>query len=587
MCQLTSHVTPESSRETYCGPACDSKHSIVFHGRIDNRTDLYSYTGQKCPLEEVPDSQLVLAVYLKSGAQCVEKLLGDFAFAIWDDDKQSLFCGRDHMGVKPFFYINTGTFFAFASEIKGILTLPGLRKVINREKVADFMTCVTTENKTTFFQNIFKLPPAHSLTVRNSTVTTKKYWSLEPAKLQIRKSDEYQEAFFDIFKEAVRVRLRSSSPVGAYLSGGIDSSSIVCMAAGNLRGSFTGKLHTFTGIFDRIPECDERAYFQPIVDNVDKFAIDPHYVHADKLYLGEAFDSVMSYEDEPFFAPHFFMSWNILHQIRENGIKTLLNGHDGDSAVSYGYGLLPQLAMQGRLIRLFRELRTAPNSTAKGVALGMFRLYRAMLAYKLPFWLYKSEDHALFLRNLNILTVAFRDETNIQNRLNILTKQLPNPCQPEEKYHKLNISQPFHPLALEFLERSASRFGIEQRFPFFDIRLISFCLALPAEQKFKDGYNRSIVRQSLKSILPDTIRHRKLKTNFAKNLVDAFVNRDREWFSLSMSRLPQEIYTILDKDALHSNYNKCLGNDSQSQRMTALSLILRSLSLSKWLKKLG
>lgn len=583
LCQLTSHVTPESPQEAYYASPFDKKYFIVFHGRLDNRIDLYSYTEQKRPLEKVPDSQLVLAAYKKSGAQCVEKLLGDFAFAIWDDNEQTLFCGRDHMGVKPFFYIKTGSFFAFASEIKGIFALPGIQKVINHEKIADFIVCLTTENKSTFYKNIFKLPPAHCLTVRNSIVNTKKYWQLEPAKLQISKSHEYQEAFFDIFKEAVHVRLRSSSPVGAYLSGGIDSASIVCMAASNLDSSFPGKLNTFSGIFDQIPECDERPYFQPILD---QYAIHPHYVHADELYPSEAFDSMMSYEDEPFFAPHFFMSWHLLHQVKKCGVKVLLDGHDGDSAVSYGHGLLPQLAMQGKLIRLYSEFTIDPHSTVKRSTLGILRLYRDILASKLPFCLYKSHTHAQFLKNLNFLTTAYRGETGIKDRMNKLVKNLPEPYQPEGKHHKLNISQPFHPLALEFLERLASRFGIEQRFPFFDIRLISFCLALPAEQKFKDGYNRSIVRQSLKSILPDTIRHRKRKTSFAKNLIDAFVVRDREWFSLSMNQFPLEIYSMIDKNEVQHAYNKCLENDNKLSFIT-LCQILQTFALSKWLKSLG
>ncbi|MFH2124844.1 MAG: asparagine synthase (glutamine-hydrolyzing) [Pseudomonadota bacterium] len=582
LCQLTSHVTPESPHEAYYASPFDKKYFIVFHGRLDNRTDLYSYTEQKRPLEKVPDSQLVLAAYKKSGAQCVEKLLGDFAFAIWDDNEQTLFCGRDHMGVKPFFYIHTGSFFAFASEIKGIFALPGTQKVINHEKIADFIVCLTTENKSTFYKKIFKLPPAHCLTVRNSVVKIKKYWHLEPANLQIKNSQEYQEAFFDIFQEATRVRLRSSSPVGAYLSGGIDSAAIVCMAAGKLDHLFPGKLNTFTGIFDQIPECDERPYFQPILD---QYAIHPHYVHADELYPGKAFDSVMNYEDEPFFAPHFFMSWHLLHQIKKCGVKVLLDGHDGDAAVSYGHGLLPQLAMQGKLIRLYREFTIDPNSTVKRSSLGILRLYRDILARKLPFYLYKSHTHAQFLKNLNFLTTAYRGESGIKNRMNTLLKELPEPCQSEEKYHKLNISQPFHPLALEFLERSASRFGVEQRFPFFDIRLISFCLALPAEQKFKDGYNRSIVRQSLKSILPDTIRHRKKKTSFAKNLIDAFVVRDREWLSLSVDQFPSEIYSMIDKNEVQHAYNECLINDNKLSFIT-LCQILQTVALSKWLNKL-
>lgn len=580
LCQLTSHHTPESEQEAPSPTSFHEKQCIVFHGRIDNRKDLYLYSEQKHPLDKTPDSQLVMAAYRKLGTQCIEKLLGDFAFAIWDEDEQILFCGRDQMGVKPFFYIKTATFFAFASEIKGLFALPGIPKEINNDKIADFITCLTTENESTFYKNIFKLPPAHFLTTKSSTITIKQYWNLEPAEIQFKKSHEYQEAFSEIFQEAVRVRLRSSSPVGAYLSGGLDSASIVSMAAGHLNYTFPGTLNTFTGIFDKIPECDERTYFQPVLD---RFPIHPHYVHGDELLPGKSFDTVMDYEDEPFFSPHFFMGWHLNHQVRQKGIKVLLDGHDGDSAVSYGYGLLPQLAMQGKLIRLYQELMSFPKASAKKTLRDILTLYYNILIHKIPFYTDQSAPRSQFSQSLALLNPAFRKQTNIKTRINEFIKTLPHASHPERKFHKLNISQPFHPFALEFIERTASRFEIEQRLPFFDIRLISFCLALPAEQKFQNGYNRSIVRNSLKGILPDSIRHRKLKTNFAKNFLNAYAVRDRTWLTQAMEQHPRGLFSIIDKDEIQKTGKKCLEKDNSS--VAPLSNILRYVALSKWLEK--
>lgn len=104
LCQLISNNTPESEEEAHVPTTSHERHCIAFHGRIDNRKDLYLYSEQKHPLDKTPDSQLVMAAYRKLGTQCIEKLLGDFAFAIWDEDEQILFCGRDQMGVKPFLY---------------------------------------------------------------------------------------------------------------------------------------------------------------------------------------------------------------------------------------------------------------------------------------------------------------------------------------------------------------------------------------------------------------------------------------------------------------------------------------------------
>lgn len=580
-CNLVTYDTPESRHETLPYITPDKKLTLVFHGRIDNRKELFIHTEQRDTLAETPDSLLVLAAFKKWGFECIKRLLGDFAFAIWDYDRQTLYCGRDHMGVKPFFYLKTDSYFAFSSEIKGLFAVPDFRKKINLERAADFPICVTTENQATFYENIFRLQPAHFLTVQNSTVKEKRYWSLEPTVLGCKDSLEYQEAFHDIFKDAVHARLRSDSSLGAYLSGGLDSSSIVCMAAGPLNNSFPGKLNTFSGIFKHIPECDERSYFQPVLDHFD---LRPHFIYADEVDPGSIFDSLVDSEDEPIYSPHFFMSWHLLHMAQQRGIRVLLDGYDGDSAVSHGYGLLPQLAIQGKLTKLYRELMGFPYATRKNTIRNILYMYRGLLLDKMPFHTYYPPNKREWLRKLAYLTPECLSKTDAANRLKRLMEKLPDSYQTEQKRHRLSIIQPFHPLALEFLERAASRFSINQYFPFFDIRLISFCLALPAEQKLKNGYNRNIVRNSLESLLPTSIRDRKTKSNFNKNLVDAYTVRDREWFAQSVHNSHPKAYDIINRDRVTESYNECVDGKNPLPVM-ALNNILLFLALAKWFDK--
>lgn len=580
-CNLITFDTPESYHETLPYTTSDNSHTIVFHGRIDNRKELFIQTEQKGIFSQTPDSLLVLATYRKWGNNCITKLLGDFAFAIWEKETQTLFCGRDQMGVKPFFYLNTGLFFAFSSEIKGLLALPDCQKMFNIERVVDFPVCLVTENTSTFYKNIFKLQPAHFLTVRDSRITEKRYWHLKPADLQIKNSYEYHEAFYDIFKEAVHARLRSVSTVGAYLSGGLDSSSIVCMASGPLQKILPGNLHTFSGIFDRIHECDERIYFQPVLD---QFEVTPHSIQADELAPGKIFDSLVESEDEPIYSPHFFMSWNLLHLAQKHGVKVLLDGHDGDSTVSHGFGLLPQLALQGRVLRLYQELMGFPHATRRNTIRNILYMYRGLMLNNLPFYNYKTQYKSEWLSNLSFLSPECLTKTGAATRLKCLMKELPDSYQTEGKRHRLSVNQPFHPFALEFLERTASRFGINQYFPFFDIRLISFCLALPAEEKLKNGYNRNIVRNSLKSLLPTSILERKTKSNFNKNLVDAYTKRDKDWFSLSVRNANPKVYDIINKDRVLESYKECLEAKTTLPVM-ALNKILLFLALAKWLDK--
>lgn len=580
-CNLITFDTPESRYEILPYTTSDKNLTIVFHGRLDNRKELFSLTEQQGSFSRTPDSQLVVAAYRKWGTNCIDKLLGDFAFAIWIHKDRMLFCGRDHMGTKPFFYLHSKSYFAFASEIKCLPKITDNCRRINLERVADFTVCLATDNKSTCYKGVLKLQPAHFLIVQGDKVEESRYWTLKPAKLSLKSSREYQEAFYDIFKDAVRVRLRSDSHVGAYLSGGLDSSSIVCMAAGPLKAVLSGKLHTFSGIFDRITECDERVYFQPVVDLFD---ITPHYVQADELLLGEMFDSLVENEDEPIFSPHFFMSWNLLRLAQQSGVKVMLDGHDGDATVSHGYGLLPQLALQGRIVRLYRELMGFPYATRKNTIRNILYMYRGLLLGNLSFCNFEQRNKSGWRHNLSYLTPECLSKTNAGPKLERLLRELPDSYQTEEKRHRLSVTQPFHPFALEFLERAASRFGINQYFPFFDIRLISFCLALPAEEKLRNGYNRNIVRTSLASILPESIRTRKTKSNFNKNLVDAYTRRDRDWFSRSVKNTNPKLYDIINKKSLLEAYDDCFDKKGDSA-VTALNATLLFLALSKWIDK--
>jgi asparagine synthase (glutamine-hydrolysing) len=181
---------------------------------------------------EVSDSQLILAAYIKWGEDCPQHLLGDFIFVIWDGHKQQLFCARDHFGVKPFYYhYAAGKRFAFATEIKAVLGLPDVPRQLNEVRVAEHLLELNEDPTITLYEDILRLPAAHSMTVSRKGIQQQRYWSLDPTReLRLGSDEEYAQKFREIFTEAVRCRLRSAFPVGSTLSGGLDSSSIVCVA---------------------------------------------------------------------------------------------------------------------------------------------------------------------------------------------------------------------------------------------------------------------------------------------------------------------------------------------------------------------
>jgi len=251
-------TTPESLHEKL--PFEADKLVITSDSRIDNREELLPELGLS---EEVSDSEVILKAYGRWGRKCVDRLLGDFAFVIWDKSKEELFCARDHMGVKPFYYCyQADKSFTFATEIKALFAW-GVPREINEAKIGDRFERITNDQEITSYRMILRLPPANFLIIAIDGLCKKRYWDLDPEhEIRFGSDEAYSIAFREIFTKAVTCRLRSVFPVGSMLSGGLDSSSIVCVSRKLLPRKHP--LKTFSIIFDTIKECDERQYIDSV-----------------------------------------------------------------------------------------------------------------------------------------------------------------------------------------------------------------------------------------------------------------------------------------------------------------------------------
>lgn len=229
-------TTPEAALERLPLEDPTSGCVVTADARLDNRGELLQALGLSDRAAVTGDGQLILAAYLRWGMACLERLRGDFAFALWDPRAMRLFCGRDHFGVRPLVYHHgPGRFFAFASEPRAVLVLPQTPYRINQGRIANHLvTQLEGIDKTsTFFEEVFRLPPAHALLVSPEGVRLWRYFSLEPGpELRLSSNEAYAEAFLEVFTEAVRCRLRGAATVGSMLSGGMDSGSVVAVARG-------------------------------------------------------------------------------------------------------------------------------------------------------------------------------------------------------------------------------------------------------------------------------------------------------------------------------------------------------------------
>ena len=223
-------TTPEALVEKLPLTDLTSGCTITADVRLDNRETLMAELGLTREARTIGDGELILRAYLKWAEDCPKQLLGDFAFAIWDPRAQKLFCARDHMGMRQFNYCHVpGELFTFATEDTALLAVDRVPKTLNEDRIADLIVdleCVNTTS--TFFAHVHRLPAAHTLVVEASRYIIRRYWTLRPpTPLRLASDDLYAAAFLKIFTEAVRCRLRSAGGVGAMLSGGLDSSSIV------------------------------------------------------------------------------------------------------------------------------------------------------------------------------------------------------------------------------------------------------------------------------------------------------------------------------------------------------------------------
>ena len=326
---------------------------ITADARIDNRDELIIALELPNPSTEITDSQIILAAFEQWHEKCPEHLIGAFAFAIWDKKQQSLFCSRDHFGVKPFYYHQSEQEFLFASEIKALLCLPQVPRRVDEVRIADYLSMMMEDKSITTYADIFRLPPAHCMQVSPSGIDIWPYWQLRPNHQIVLDSDEaYAREFHHLFTEAVRCRLRSVLPIGSQLSGGLDSSAVTCTAQTLLTQDGKEPLQTVSNIFDDVPECDERHYINAVLETGP---FTSHFVHADQVSPIKDLVDIWKIEDEAFVGPNHFLPWQLNRAAHQAGIRVFLDGFDGDTTVSHGVFRLKELASAGDWSSFWQE----------------------------------------------------------------------------------------------------------------------------------------------------------------------------------------------------------------------------------------
>jgi asparagine synthase (glutamine-hydrolysing) len=489
--------------------------AITADARLDNRAELIqALRMDERPAHELADAALLLAAYAKWGERCVDHLLGDFAFAVWDGRTRELFCVRDHLGVRPFYYHATPARFACASEIKALLSLPDVTRTVDDGRVAEFLALLESEGKdATCFQEIRRLPPGHWLRVTPDALTVQPYWALDPERtVEMRSDAEYAEAFHALFADAVRCRLRTPQPVGVILSGGLDSACTTVMA--RAVGHGTPPLHTFSAWFTGPGDTDERPFIDAIVRGG---GLTPHAIDGNDLgFDADELARIVRQQEEPFWYAFLLVLWRLYALAQAQGVRVLLDGVDGDAVVaSCGGAYLRELVRAGDWRTFVAQVDGAARRRRPGDPLGYARYWAGRLRDSVAAPLLLAPVRQGWTRLTHTppplapyIAPALAERTDLAARLARHAAVSPFASPTVRQCHYGSLTQSAFPYHLEMLNRAAAAFGLEYRHPFFDKRLVEFSLAIPAAQRYDRGQTRGVLRRALAGLLPDAIYQR-------------------------------------------------------------------------------
>lgn len=495
-------------------PNCDKTLWITFNGEIFNYVELREELLNKGHrFQTQSDTEVLLHLYEEKGEDCVRYLNGQWAFAIWDARHQKLFASRDRMGVRPLFYAGTAQAFAFASEIKSLLAIPGFNRSIDVHALDELFTFWVTLPPRTMFEGVSELPPGHNLVLERGHVSIKRYWSpaYDGPDANVTE-EEAKERLLALLLDATRIRLRADVSVGAYLSGGLDSTVIAALA----KQLGIGRLKTFSIAFED-KEFDESGF----QSEASAFLKTDHQgVVCASSDIGRIFPEVIWHTEKPVLrtapAPLFLLS----QLVREQGYKVVLTGEGSDEVLG-GYDIFKE----AKIRRFWAKF---PDSKLRPVLLR--RLYPYMKnmqaqpdAYLRAFFHVKKEElGSPFFSHLprwdmtSRLKIFFSkdlaERVRGRNAMQTLQDSLPERYDEWDSFSQSQYLEAAYLLPGYILssqgDRMAMAHSVEGRFPFLDYRVVEFASRLSPRLKMKVLNEKYLLKAAVEGLIPRAIRTR-------------------------------------------------------------------------------
>jgi asparagine synthase (glutamine-hydrolysing) len=486
---------------------------ITYNGEIYNYKELRSELQNRGHVFKTKtDTEVILHLYEDIGEQCLAKLRGMFAFALWDNRKRKLFLARDRVGIKPLYYTVSKDSLIFASEIKSLLQDPSVKAIINPTGIHSFLTCTYTPGPETVFQNIFKLQPGHYLVLEDSQILIKQYWDIYPyylAKDTNAKQNDIESALMALLQETVKIHMISDVPVGFLLSGGVDSTAMLNFYQENL----TSDIKTFTIGFEDQEFEDERKYARIAAK---RYGVEYHEMTISSTQFFDFLPKYIWFMEEPIFEPPGVSLFFITQMAREH-VKVLISGEGGDEAFA-GYQTYRNIVWFERMKRILGPVRNSIGnvlSHSRGLIddyLGEKYVSLMNMSFEEYYYSRAGSPASLFNANFDHLySPEFRDRVKRNDLTRLFSEHIRNICD-ESKLKKMLYVDTKTWLPDRLLlkaDKMTMANSLELRVPLLDHKVLEFAASLPDNQKLNGFRTKYIFKKILTNRVPNEIIRRK------------------------------------------------------------------------------
>jgi asparagine synthase (glutamine-hydrolysing) len=567
LAHLALHATPTSRFKEQ--PLHRQGVWLVADVRLDNRHELLQVLAGDDGLRDGPassDAEILLAAWLHWGTACAERLLGDFAFALWDTRTRTLFCAVDPLGVKPLHYARAAGLLVFASDALQVLAHPAISGELDLVTIGSYLAGRREDPRRSFFQDVHRLPAGHRLTATAAGDRVERYWDPQPAPILYRRDEDYAESFRELFQRAVQDRL-SLPPAGraaVAMSGGLDSCSVAAAAQRSLSAGGSPGLLAGSFVFPGLAECDEGIY----IDAMDReLGLDVENVDAERAWDLQGCLARPLGPDTP------FTSWDagygeMLGRLAARKARVLLTGHGGDDL------------LRGSALVYADRLRRGDWSAVTDVA--RFARERSEPLFRS---LYRYLGRPLLPQSLNRRQPSFPDWLlpGFLRRAGLAERPARTswPSAKREIYEN-TAGTAWYDRAVHWHDRNAARFGMEARHPFLDRRLFEYVLAIPPEQIYQLGVYKPLLRRATVGLLPETVRTRRTKTRFVAFLDVVMREREAERIEAMLSAPVSAELGMVDPARLLQAFRDYRAGAAESRR----SFLWYAVNLEIWLRRL-